>query len=168
MKRLIAILLLLAISGCGYQVPGHEGALPDGIEAIRLTLFVNKSKKPRLEVPLTDAVADALTRIPGVRLVTERDNADAVAEGTILSYGTSAISYDQNDKIREYRARMTIEAKIRRAEDGKLLWQERLAWQEPFPANDDKALQTDLEDRAILEINRRLADQFLSRLMADF
>jgi outer membrane lipopolysaccharide assembly protein LptE/RlpB len=168
MKRLLAMLLLLACAGCGYQVPGRGGELPGGVKAIYLPLFTNRTLKPRLENSLTDAVAEVLSRVASIRLVADQAQADTVVEGTILSYGSAALSYGQNDAIREYGARMAVDIKLRRTADGKLLWQQRLDWQEPYLTDTDKSVQTDLEDAAILEVERRLAEEFLFRLLADF
>ena len=109
-----------------------------------------------------------MNRIPSARLGSTEAQADAVVEGTILSYSSSAIAYDSNDTIKEYRARMAVEVKLRNRSDGRLLWQNRLTWQEPYLANIDKSLQNDLENDAIREIDRRLAEEFLFRLLANF
>ena len=168
MRQLIQILMILALVGCGYQIPGHGGELPAGVESIYLPLFSNQTLKPRLENSLTDSVAEVLSRIESIRLVSDKDRADTVVEGTILSYGTSALSYDQNDRIREYRARMSVEMTLRRISDGKLLWKDRLEWQEPYLTNPDKSVQNDLEIDAIREIEQRLAEEFMFRLLTDF
>lgn len=168
MIRLIAVLLLTLVVGCGYQVPGREASLPEGVESIYLPLFANRTTKPGLENHLTDSIYEVLARIPSVRLVSDRASADTLVNGTIRSYGTSAIGYDANDRIREYSSKMTVEIELRRVEDGKLLWQDRFVRQEPFQVNADKMVQNDQEDTAIREIDRRLADDFQFRLMSEF
>ena len=168
MMRLLPILLLLACVGCGYQIPGHGGELPERVSTVYLPLFSNQALKPRLENSLTDSIAEALSRVSSIRLVSDKSQADAVVEGVILSYGISALSYDQNDTIREYRARMTVDIKLRRLQDGKLLWHNRIDWEEPYLTSPDKSLQNDREDAAIREIDQRLAEEFLFRLLEDF
>lgn len=168
MMRLLPILLLLACVGCGYQIPGRGGELPEGVSTVYLPLFSNQTLKPRLENSLTDSVAEALSRVSSIRLVSDKSQADAVVEGAILSYGSTALSYDQNDTIREYRARMIVDIKLRRLQDGKLLWHNRIDWQEPYLTSPDKSLQNDREDAAIREIDQRLAEEFLFRLLEDF
>lgn len=168
MIRLIAILLLFAVTGCGYQVPGRGGSVPEGVEVVYLSMFANQTLEPRLESELTDSVAEALSRVPSIRVVSDKASADTALEGSILSYSTSAIAYDRNDTIREYLARMVVDFKLRRIEDGRLLWQDKLSWKEPYSAKVDKSLQKDLEDKAVREINRRLAEEFLFRLLEDF
>ncbi|HKJ05070.1 MAG TPA: LPS assembly lipoprotein LptE [Geopsychrobacteraceae bacterium] len=168
MMRLICLLLFLTLFACGYQVPGNGSAIPDGIKALYLPLFLNQSAEPRLENSVTDAVAEAFSQIHSLRLVSDKGEADTFAEGVILSYGTSALSYDSQDNIREYLAWMAIELKLRRASDGKLLWQNRVEWHEPYLTNADKSIQNDLENAATREIERRIADELLFRLQSDF
>ncbi|MCK4690258.1 MAG: molecular chaperone, partial [Desulfuromonadales bacterium] len=93
---------------------------------------------------------------------------EAVLEGVISSYRTRAYSYDKNDDISEYRSTMVVNAKFRQVEDGRLLWQGQVSWDDEYPAADDKSLQEDFEQEAIEEISLRLAEELFYRLLDDF
>ena len=168
MRSLLALLMLLTLVGCGYHFPGKSGSLPGGVQSLYIPLFVNRTAKPQLENKLSSRVSEVFARNGNISLVEQRSQAEAVLEGVISSYNSRAISYDQNDDISEYRATVTVEAKLRQVEDGHLLWSGIVTWDENYIAADDKGTQSDLEDEAIDEIGLRLSEELLYRLLDDF
>lgn len=168
MRTLTAFVALLLLVGCGYHFPGKSGTLPGGVQRLQIPLFANHTAKPRLENQLSSRVSEVFARNPQLTLVERADQAEAVLEGVIRTYSSAALSYNQNDDISEYRATLTVEAKLRRVDDGRLLWSGLLSWDEKYIAADDKGLQSDLEDQAIEEMVLRLAEELLYRLLDDF
>lgn len=168
MRPLLALILLLLVSACGYHFPGKGGTLPGGVKSLYIPLFINKTAKPQLENGLSDRVSEVFARNGNIVLVEQQQLAEAVLEGVITSYSSRPISYDQNDDISEYRATVTIETKLRQVEDGRLLWNGIVKWDENYIAASDKGLQADLEDEAVAEISLRLAEELLYRLLDDF
>ncbi len=168
MRFLTVLLLLLTVVGCGYHFPAQGGALPGGVQKIFLPLFANGTAEPRLENYLSSKVSEVFARNANLLQVEDRQQAEAVLEGVISSYRTRAYSYDKNDDISEYRSTMVVSAKFRQVEDGRLLWQGQVSWDDEYPAADDKSLQEDFEQQAIEEISLRLAEELFYRLLDDF
>ena len=168
MRALLAILILLTLVGCGYHFPGKGGSLPGDVQTLHIPLFANRTAKPQLENELSSRVSEVFARNGNITLVEQQSLAEAVLEGVISSYSSRAISYDQNDDISEYRATVTVDAKLRQLKDGRLLWSGTVKWDENYIAVDDKGTQSDLEDEAIDEISLRLSEELLYRLLDDF
>ncbi|NOQ52175.1 MAG: hypothetical protein GQ578_08190 [Desulfuromonadaceae bacterium] len=168
MKFLAVLLLLLTVVGCGYHFPAQGSALPGGVQKIFIPLFANGTAEPRLENYLSSKVSEVFARNENLVQVEDRQQAEAVLEGVISSYRTRAYSYDKNDDISEYRSTMVVNAKFRQIEDGRLLWQGQVSWDDEYPAADDKSLQEDFEQEAIEEISLRLAEELFYRLLDDF
>jgi outer membrane lipopolysaccharide assembly protein LptE/RlpB len=168
MRALIIIALLVLLAGCGYHFPGKSGALPGDVQQLQIPLFANRTAKPQLENLLSSRVSEVFARNHKVTLVEQAAQAEAVLEGVIRSYSVTALSYNQNDDISEYRATLTVEANLRQVEDGRLLWSGVLSWDENYIADDDKGRQSDLENEAIDEIVLRLAEELLYRMLDDF
>ncbi len=164
----LLLLLLLVLAGCGYHFSGYGGALPGGVKKLYLPLFVNRTAAPRLENRLNSDLSLVLARNSAIWQVEQREQAEAVLEGEISTYSTKAVSYDRNDDISEYRATMSVAAKLRAVEDGRLLWQGTVSWSEEYLAADDKNVQADYEREAREEISLRVAEEILSRLLDDF
>ncbi len=168
MRMLLVFALLLMLVGCGYHFPGQGGALPGNVRLLHIPLFANRTAKPQLENRLSNRVSEVFARNGNITLVEQRSQADAVLEAAISSYAAVPLSYNQNDVISEYRATMTVEAKLRQVEDGRLLWSGTSSWYENYEAVADKGRQYDLENDAITEINLRLSEELLYRLLDDF
>jgi outer membrane lipopolysaccharide assembly protein LptE/RlpB len=128
----------------------------------------NATYEPFLENAVTLALQDRLIRSPGIELVDDPGQADALLTGTVAQYDSNSLSYDGNDRIAEYRARMTVEVALRHADNAQVLWKGRSSWTEDYVATTDKALEDDREKAAIEEIARRLADDIYSRMVDDF
>jgi len=168
MKYLATLVLLASLLACGYNFPGQSGALPGGVTKLYIPLFSNKTVKPRLETLLSNDVSKVMSRNKELIQVASSEQAEAVLEGQVIAYSANAISYDSDDEISQFRATMTIDVVLRQLSDGRALWQGTLSWRENFLANDNKSVQNDLENEAILVISSRLADELLSRLLDDF
>jgi len=168
MKRLAVLCLLLGVTACGYHPAGQGGSLPGGVKSIYIPLFANQTTEPLLENHLTSVVSEVFARNGQISQVESQPEGKAVLEGAITTYRTRALSYDKNDNIREYRSTMLIAVKLRQVSDGRLLWQGNLDWHADYLAADDKAVQEDLEQAAIAEITRRLAEELYSRLLENF
>jgi outer membrane lipopolysaccharide assembly protein LptE/RlpB len=166
--RSVLFLLLLLLSGCGYHFPGQGGSLPGSVSKLFVPLFINQTAEPRLENDLTNRVSERLARHKQVTMVERGEDADARLQGIIAHYSNRAVAYDSNDDISEYRATMVLNVKLLSLADAEVLWQNSLTWQVEYAAADDKALQQDLEQSAIEELNKRLADELLFRLLDDF
>ncbi|WP_020675825.1 LPS assembly lipoprotein LptE [Geopsychrobacter electrodiphilus] len=164
MKSLILLLLLL--SGCGYQFSG--GQLPGDIRLLYLPLAANRTAEPLLENKLAGPVTAVLARQKGVELVASESHADAVLNGTISRYSVIPISYDANDRISVLQATMVVRYQLVQQRDGKLLWQGDLMRQETYNAVVDKNAQEDLESIAIEMLAKNIADDLLSRLVNRF
>jgi len=168
MKSLVGICLLLGLCGCGYHFSDQAGSFPAGVKTVYLPLFVNQTSEPLLENRLGNDVGEVLARNGKISLVENRDRAEAVLEGIIRSYTSRPLSYDRHDAISEYRVAMVVNCKLRRLVDGRLLWQGTLSQDGEYLAAADKTLQEDLEQQAIEEISRRLAEELSYRLLVDF
>jgi len=168
MRCLAALCLLLGLTACGYHFYGQTGALPGGVRSIYIPLFINKTAEPQLENRLSSVVSEVFARNEKLSQVESADRAKAVLEGVISSYHSTPLSYDKHDNISEYRSTMVVDAKLRQVSDGRLLWQGSVTWHADYIAAADKALQEDLEQVAINEINRRLAEELFYRLLENF
>lgn len=170
-QMVVAISLCLSVwfmSGCGYHLPGRGNAIPEDVQKIFIALLDNRTTQPFIENILTSEVRDQFTRRPGFEVVSERNKADAVIIGNIIRYDIGAISYDENDNIREYRAVMTAEFRFERVDGSEVLWQGNVTWDEEFMALKDRALQLNNETEAQETLSSRLASEFFNRIVDNF
>ncbi len=170
MSRLaiLPILLCLLLAGCGYRLQGRTDALPGDVGNLYVEMFRNDSYEPFLENALTNQVVERFARHDRLEIVEQQARAEGILGGRIVGYSNSSLSYDADDRIAEYRSKMTVEAALRRADNGEVLWKGTLSWQADYAASSDKTLQDDREQAAIQEVSQRLADELFSRLIDNF
>ncbi len=159
---------LLLPAGCGYRLAGQGGSLPGGASRLYIASFANRTAEPFLDTAVSNALSRRFNRSRSLRVVADRSQAEAVLSGEVVSYSSRPLSYDRQDRVREYRSEMKVEAKLTSTADGRVLWQGTVDWQEDYAASDDLALQEDRELAVAEVLSERLADDLFYRLMDDF
>jgi len=97
MKAGLALLLLLANTGCGYHTAGHAVQLPQNVQTISIPAFVNETNTYRIEQMLTASVVREFTTRTHYRILNNpSEAADATLRGTVLSTSASPLAYDSN------------------------------------------------------------------------
>lgn len=165
---ILITLLVLLLSACGYRLQGRADALPGDVHRVYVELFQNDSYEPFLENAVTNQVVGRFARHDRLEIVEQPARAEGVLGGRIVGYSNSAISYNQDDHITEYRSQMRVEAVLRRVGNGEVLWKGSVVWQEDYSVSSDKVLQDDREQAAILAISQRLADELFSHMIDQF
>ncbi len=165
MRLGLRLLLILALSGCGYHVVG--GQLPGNVRYLYVPLAINTTTEPLLETALAGPVTAVLARQQGVELTAAKEQAEAVLEATITRYEVAPTSYDANDRISVLQATLLVHFALK-LNSGKLLWQGDLMRQGSYRAAVDKNQQEDLEALAIEALAGNIADDLLSRLVTRF
>jgi outer membrane lipopolysaccharide assembly protein LptE/RlpB len=92
---MLALAAGLVASGCGYHTLGHSAVLPQNIHTIAIPGFISQSRMFRVEQLLTDAVVREFNTRTQFRIVhDDREDADAVLKGTVLSASSTPLAYD--------------------------------------------------------------------------
>lgn len=164
---LIALSVLL-LSACGYRLQGRSDTLPGDVRSLYVELFRNDSYEPFLENAVTNSVVGRFARHDRLEIVEDTAQAEGILSGRIVGYSNSALSYDRDDKIAEYRSRMTVAAALRRVDNGQVLWKGTIEWHEDYAVSSDKVVQDDREQAAIQEVSQRLADELFSHMIDKF
>lgn len=166
--RYAFLVIVLVISGCGYQLASQAGdsRLVAG-KRIAIPVFASKSYRPNMEATLTASLVDEVARRSGGMAVREAE-ADLVLTGTILSYATVPISYSAADTVKTYRSTLVVEAMLLDKGSRKVLWKGVESQSQDYPANSAIALQQNSEDAAIREVCRKLAETIYQKITQDF
>lgn len=168
-RLLLAAAVLLALSGCGYHVPGAgDPWVGEGGRTLYVELFANRTVEPYLDSVVTEEMAVQLSRSRLVELSEDRGMADLVLAGAITEFDSRAVAYDADDRISEYVAVMTVRASLVRRGDGVVLWQDELRRSETYPAAVDKNLRQEGESLAARVVAKRLAEDLMARLLTAF
>jgi outer membrane lipopolysaccharide assembly protein LptE/RlpB len=147
---------------------GRSDTLPGDVRSLHVELFRNDTYEPLIENTVTNEVVGRFARHDRLEIVEQPAQAEGILGGRIVGYSNSAISYNRDDNISEYRSQMTVAAVLRRVGNGEVLWKGTVSWQEDYSVNSDKVVQDDREQAAIQEISQRLADELFSHMIDKF
>lgn len=87
---------------CGYHLVGM-GGLPDNITILAVPLFEKADNIVVLDQRITEAVRAELSRRTRVKVVSQKDAADAVLNGVISNYAIFPISYGADGRADKYK-----------------------------------------------------------------
>jgi hypothetical protein len=138
-----------------------SGTLPAGVKHIHMSVMQNRTAESGLEMKVTNAVLDELTR-RGQDVVAQADQADALLSGVIDSLSTETVA--RSGSITAVERRVVIMASFTLKDPkGKVIWQApQLRAEQAYAVSDANRL------RAINEVSLRLAETVYERLVDSF
>jgi len=90
-RKLVIIILGIALAACGYKVSGRYNGLPEHIRTIAVPTFTNQTLRSGLEQTLTSAVKKEFLQRGDYQIVADPGAADAVLSGKIINYSITPI-----------------------------------------------------------------------------
>ncbi len=161
--------LFLVLSGCGYTT---GSLLPSNYRVISVQPFKNKvgylNENTRgLYIPLLEHKAhDAIVsrfQMDGHLKVNSAGEADLILQGNLIGFDREDIRTDDNNNIKEYRVRVTVELKLLDSATGQEVWSESSFSGEAtyyLAGPQAKSESAALED-ALTDLSRRVVERTL-------
>lgn len=167
-KAIVAMVVLVALAGCGYHFKGVGLMPPAGVRTIAITVLENRTSESGIETIFTGDLAYEFTRSKVLDVV-DKDTADAVLGGIISSMAVDTISHTASYMSDERRVTITLDLSLRRS-DGEVIWSDRaLSGREAFKVSSDNKLETESKRRAAIEaLSKRLAEKIHNRILEGF
>lgn len=119
---LLLVLVALLVGSCGYKVSGRYNGLPEGIQTIAVPVFDNRTPKFELEQALTVAVKRELAERSNRQVTSDKETADAVLTGTILSYSTTPIGIKSENVGSSFSVMMVVDVSFYERKTGKVFY----------------------------------------------
>jgi hypothetical protein len=113
--RALSALALVAAFGCGYRFTAGGAPLPEGIRAVQVPIFANKTAEPGLETAFTQAMRLQLARAG----LDSPPNAEAQIEGEILAVSAAPTLVTPTGSLASYR--LSVSARLRLVKSGRTL-----------------------------------------------
>jgi len=167
--RIISVLLLLLLSGCGYHTPGASDTWVGGeARTLYVQLFDNQTIEPYLENYITDALIAELAVSRLFELTENPDKADVRLAGNVKTFTDSAVSYGNSDQITEYSATMAVAVRLLDKNNSDIIWQRSLTRSEDYLATINKNLQLEGQRLAAIRVSQRLAEDIYASMLNSF
>lgn len=173
MKRRLAASSVLGLCAagvaCGYALVGQNTFLPERIRIIALVPFENSTNRPEVEQRVTEEIAKELARRGRYRVVTSRQGADALLEGTIRGFRNDPVQFNQEGRATRVETLVSIQATLRDLSDDSILWsQDNLLFREQWDIPETEAEFFDQETLALDRIARGAAGTLVSSILEGF
>ena len=167
--RIVLIVFVVLLAGCGYHTPGSSDTWMGGdARILYLQLFDNQTAEPYLENYMTDALVAELSRSRLFELTEDQSLANVLLEGDVVEFSSNALAYGTSDQITDYRATMKIAVRLIDKGRNEVLWRGNLLRSEDYLATINKNLQLEGERLAARQVAKRLAEDIYSSLLNNF
>ena len=126
-RRLFALILapvmLLPLSGCGYSLAGRGSALPAHIRTIGVPLFTNATSVFDVEQTLTSRVRLEFIGRGRYRVVPSDTGTDAVLKGDITGISIRPTAFDSQQQASRYEITVVVKVEFRDVVSDKVLYE---------------------------------------------
>jgi len=165
--RVLVILCVMSLAGCGYQMVGKETHVPPGLNSLSIPTFKNNTFEPGIEIAFTQAFLTEFIQDRRVKVVS-RAEADSTLEGVVTDFRTYAVAYDKSGFVLQYQIGITVNLALKdRA--GKVLWEEKglseIQW---FRASSVGVTNEAAKQAAIQKTAGLIAERIRSRFFYNF
>ena len=159
----LPVILLLWITGCGYQ-PHGLGSLPAEIQRVHLAALKNGTLRPGLQGIVGTAILRRLQQDGRIRAAPQ-EAADAVLEGTISAYENIPLAFEQGDIGRRFRVRLVLTMQLTGRNGEKVLLKEEVFGEAYYTAGTGVVATRAAEEEASFRAAQDLASRVVTRLL---
>jgi outer membrane lipopolysaccharide assembly protein LptE/RlpB len=166
-KKILFILCLIQLWGCGYQMVGKETHFPPGLNSLAIPTFKNLTFEPGIEVPFTQAFLREFIRDRRVNVV-DRAEADSVLEGSIRYFTMYSVAYDKSGFVLEYQTNAVLDLALKKR-TGEVLWEEKgVSETQWFRASSQVLTNEANKAIALQQLGRFVAERIRNRFFYNF
>ncbi|MGA2811539.1 MAG: LPS assembly lipoprotein LptE [Candidatus Acidiferrum sp.] len=170
LRRLLLLLPLMSVAGCGYHVAGTTSALPKNIHTIAIPALENKTNSYRMEQRLTAATIHEFIIKTPYRVISDPEAGDAVLRGKVLSLEAVPLLYSSTTPTNPTTSRATTmlvtvkcEITFEDRTTGKILYHtDNFLFRNEYEISTDVTSFFEEQDPAL----DRVAQDFAARLVA--
>lgn len=167
-SRLLLLLCLLPVSGCGYHAAGRATHLPATARVLDVPVFKNHTQAYHVELTMTQAVLRELGARTTFRTVATDDpgDADAVLHGDIVGFTVYPLTYDSTtNQSSSYE--VTVTARVRVVDrSGRVLYQNNnYVFRQQYESSQDLVSFIQENSAALGRLSRDFAQNLVADIM---
>ncbi len=171
MRRTLPLLLLLALTGCGYHLVGTSTYLPDDVRSLHVELFTNQTARADMDQRVAEALNLEWVRRGRFQLVDRAEDADIVLSGTMTRLMVVPVSFDESGRATEYQMTLLTEVRLSdvRGDEPVLLWENKAFSRRTSYAVDEDAVDYfDRQREAMNELSTEYSRALVSAVLEGF
>ncbi len=162
--RIVFLTIFLVIAqSCGYHLVG-SGGLPKGIDVVAIPIFEKTENVMVLDQRLTEAVRAEIGRRGRVKVVSEKEGADAVLLGNITNYSVYALSYGSDGRANRYNVSVVVRIILKDKEGKEIFKMEGYRFEQEYSRASKMESFTSEENISYDQLSRDLAKAIVSAI----
>jgi Lipopolysaccharide-assembly len=167
--RWLPVAFLCVLASCGYHTAGRADLLPKTIATIGVPAFSNSTTSYKLTDWLPDAIAKEFISRSRLRVVNV-NRADAVLKGSVLSYTSNPVLFDQKTGLASsVEIHVALQVSLVERTSGKVLFtRPRLEVTDNYEIPIQQGQYFDESDSALQRVSTRVAQQVVSAVLNNF
>ncbi|MBI4642614.1 MAG: hypothetical protein HY743_02500 [Deltaproteobacteria bacterium] len=163
--RILALILMIALAGCGYRPVGLEPYRQETAPSLSIPLFANRSTEVGIESVMANAMIQAFSQTKAVRLTTKPQDAELVLEGKVAFVENSSVAYNNILRSTVRRVTIKVDLNLKRRDSGKILWKDTTVIQEDYLVDPNYQIGETLKNRGIRRAAATLAQRVLDKVL---
>jgi outer membrane lipopolysaccharide assembly protein LptE/RlpB len=168
--RLLTLLLLTTLTGCGYHQAGSATHIPLNVRTLAVPIFTTRAQAFHTEMAFTQAVVSEINTRTKYRIInTASPDADATLTGTILSQTVAPLTYDANTgQTSSYLLSITAKVLLT-AHDGHVLYRnDAILYREQYQSTQDLNGFIQEDAAAVNRVAKAFAQAIVSDMLESF
>ena len=168
--RLLTLLLVTTLSGCGYHQAGSATHIPADVHTLAVPIFATHAQAYRTEMAFTQATIRELNlRTKYHILNADSDSADATLNGTILTQTVAPLTYDASTgQTSSYLVSITAKV-VLTAHDGHVLYRnDGILFREQYQSTQDLSGFIQEDGYAVTRVAHEFAQTIVSDMLESF
>jgi hypothetical protein len=166
----VAIMFLLALSGCGYHVAGKTDLIPKSVSTIAIPAFDNITTRYRLTDRLPQALSREFIARTRYHVIPDASQADAVLKGAITHYIAYPTVFDQvTGRATGLLVSVTMQVSLVERTTGKVLFNRpSFEWKQRYEISVDPKSYFEESETALDRLSRDVARDVVSAILESF
>jgi outer membrane lipopolysaccharide assembly protein LptE/RlpB len=168
--RLLTLLLVTTLTGCGYHQAGSATHIPANIRTLAIPIFATNAQAYHTEMAFTRAIIRELNIRTKYQIINaDSDSADATLHGTILTQTITPLTYDATtSQTSSYLVSITAKVMLT-AHDGRVLYRnDSILYREQFQSTQDLNGFIQEDGYAVHRVAREFAQAIVSDMLESF
>jgi outer membrane lipopolysaccharide assembly protein LptE/RlpB len=162
-----ALGLLAVLAGCGYQLGGKAGTIPENLQRISVPMFTNAAAIPGFEQLVTAAVRTRLQRDGRMHLSTDTSSVTRL-RGEVTRFELRILATDPSIFALEYRVEVEVHVVVEDLQQHQTILDQRVAVDSEYVVS-SQIVPTDIaRDRALLAAANDVGERVVSLLLDRF
>jgi outer membrane lipopolysaccharide assembly protein LptE/RlpB len=168
--RLLTLLIITTLTGCGYHQAGSATHIPANVRTLAVPIFATNAQAFHTEMAFTQATIRELNTRTKYRILnSDSTDADATLHGTILTQTVAPLTYDASTgESSSYLVSITAKV-ILTAHDGRVLYRnDSFLYREQYQSTQDLSGFIQEDGYAVKRIAREFSHAVVSDMLESF